>query len=457
MSRVLASEVSQQLDQKVMMQGWAQTVRDHAKVLFIDLRDRTGITQLVFIGEIKEKAKAITTESVITIEGTVSARPKSLVNVNIVSGSVEIQVSELIIESIAKPLPLPLNDRSVAEETRLKYRYLDLRSQQMARNLQLRHQMNQFIRRELSEKGFTEVETPYISKSTPEGARDYLVPSRIMPGNFYALPQSPQQYKQLLMVAGVEKYFQIVRCFRDEDARGDRQPEFTQLDLEMSFTDQETILNLVEELFLKLVGTYFPEKVLTFTSIPRLSYQEVMEKYKTDKPDLRKDPTNPDELAFAFVVDFPLFEWKESEKRYDAVHHPFTAPQKEWAGNFEKKPKEALAQQYDFVLNGSEIAGGSIRIHQSEVLERVFKFLGHSAEETKKQFGHILEAFEYGVPPHGGIAPGLDRLYAILLNETTIRDVIAFAKAGDGRDLMMEAPSPVDPKQLKELGLKLNP
>ncbi len=437
------------------MQGWAATVRDHSKVAFIDLRDRTGVTQVVLTGELLEMARKVTAESVISVTGEVTERPQSLVNPNLPSGTVELQAKELVIETLAEPLPFPLNDRNVSEESRLKHRYLDLRSQKMAENIRLRHAMNQYLRDELTKNNFTEVETPYISKSTPEGARDYLVPSRIMPGNFYALPQSPQQYKQLLMVAGVERYFQIARCFRDEDARGDRQPEFTQLDIEMSFTSQDELLNLVEELFLGMVKKYFPEKTLTFTTIPRLTYQEVMEKYGTDKPDLRKDTGNNDELAFAFIVDFPLFEWKEKEQRYDSVHHPFTAPKPEWADNFEKKPKVALSQQYDFVLNGSEIAGGSIRIHQPEMLERVFAFLGHDKKKIHDDFGHMLEAFRYGVPPHGGIAPGLDRIYAILLKEQTIRDVIAFAKAGDGRDLMMNSPSPVDPNQLKELGIKL--
>lgn len=457
MQRTLAKQANDLIGQSVKMQGWCQTIRDHAKVLFIDLRDRTGLTQLVFTGEMLEKARELTPESVITIEGAVSARPTSLVNINIVSGHVEVQVEKLLIESVAKTLPLPLNDREVGEEIRLKYRYLDLRSKKMAENIRLRHQMNQFLRQELTAQDFVEVETPTISKSTPEGARDYLVPSRIAPGQFYALPQSPQQYKQLLMVAGLERYFQIARCFRDEDARGDRQPEFTQLDLEMSFATEEEILEIIEKLFLGLVKKFFPEKTLTFgQNIPRITHQEATEKYGTDKPDLRQDKDNPDELAFAFIVDFPLFEWKEKEKRFDAAHHPFTAPKAEWEDSFEKHPKEAISQAYDFVLNGIEIASGSIRINKSELQGRVFAFIGHDKKATEEKFGHILEAFQYGAPPHGGIAPGLDRIYAILLKEDSIRDVIAFAKSGDGRDLMMDAPSNVDPDQLKELGIKLS-
>jgi len=453
--RVLSREVGSQVDKTVTMQGWAQTIRLHSKVAFVDLRDRSGLTQVVFTDKTLEAVKTLSPESVVTITGKVTARPQSLINPNIVSGAVEVQAETLKIETAAKTLPLPLNDREVSEDVRLKYRYLDLRSEKMAENLRRRHQMNQFFRDTLTSKDFTEVETPYISKSTPEGARDYLVPSRIAPGSFYALPQSPQQYKQLLMVAGLERYFQIVRCFRDEDARADRQPEFSQLDVEMSFTTQEEVLELIENLFKELVKTVFPEKSLTFNSFPRLKYSDVMKQYQTDRPDLRKDKNNPDELAFAFVVDFPMFEYKEGDKRWGAVHHPFTAPAPEWLETFEKNPEQAVAQQYDLVLNGSEVVGGSIRIHQPEVLERVFTFLGHSKDEIDAKFGHLLEAFQYGVPPHGGFASGLDRLYTVLLKEESIRDVIAFAKAGDGRDLMMNAPSSVEDSQLKELGIKI--
>ena len=439
------------------MSGWAQTVRAHAKVVFIDLRDRTGLTQCVFTGDLVEAAKSITTESVLVITGTVTKRPESLINTAIISGAIEVQVTSLIIETIAEPLPFPLSEENVSEEVRLKYRYLDIRRPRVARNLHFRSNANQFIRTFLIENDFVEVETPYISKSTPEGARDYLVPSRIEPGKFFALPQSPQQYKQLLMVAGLERYFQLARCFRDEDSRGDRQPEFTQLDLELSFTNREEIMELVEKLFTSLVRKHFPEKVFTFDKFPRLKYADAIKEHNSDKPDLRKDRGNDDELAFAFIVDFPLFEWRESEGRWDATHHPFTSPSPEFEADFESKPKEATSLQYDLVLNGSEIAGGSIRINKPEVLERVFEFMGHSKEGIHAKFGHLIEAFRYGVPPHGGIAPGLDRLYTILLNEDSIRDVIAFPKTGDGHDLMMNAPSVVDDQQLRELGIQLRP
>jgi len=455
LKRILSNEVSSEVGKNVILKGWAQTVRAHAKVIFIDLRDRKGLTQLVFTGDLVNDAKEITTESVLTVSGKVNHRPQSLINSNLISGTVEVQVDQLTIDSNAESLPFPLNEENVSEEVRLCYRYLDIRRPKLSRNLRARHQSNQFIRNYLTNKEFVEIETPYISKSTPEGARDYLIPSRIDPGKFYALPQSPQQYKQLLMVSGLERYFQIARCFRDEDSRGDRQPEFTQLDLEMSFTTTDEILDLTEDLFTGLVKELFPEKVITFDKFPRLTYQEVKEKYQTDKPDLRHNTDNPDELAFAFVTDFPLFEWRESEKRYDSVHHPFTSPTPEFEKNFEKHPKTATSLQYDLVLNGWEIAGGSIRIHKSQVLERVFKFLGHDKLKIAEKFGHIIKAFDYGAPPHGGIATGLDRLYTLLLNEDSIRDVIAFPKSGDGRDLMMNSPSAVDKEQLNDLGIQL--
>jgi aspartyl-tRNA synthetase len=324
----------------------------------------------------------------------------------------------------------------------------------MKKNLKVRAQIIRFIRDFLMEREFTEIETPILGKSTPEGARDYLVPSRLQAGKFYALPQSPQQYKQLLMVAGLEKYFQIVRCFRDEDTRGDRQPEFTQLDIEMSFVKESDILNLIEELFTNLIKALYPKKKIKQIPFPRLHYREVMEKYNSDKPD---------ELAFAFMVDFPMFEWKETEKRWDAVHHPFTKiqiPKSEFQTSGEimkyikENPRELLAHQYDFVLSGFEIGGGSIRETNPKILETVFEIMGNQPQEVKEKFGHLLEAFEYGVPPHSGIALGLDRIIAILQNEPNIREVIAFPKTGDGRDLMMNAPSEVDKKQLEELRLE---
>ncbi|MEK7548508.1 MAG: amino acid--tRNA ligase-related protein, partial [Patescibacteria group bacterium] len=311
MKRILSREVSRLVGQTVTIRGWVQTIRHHSKVAFLDLRDRTGLTQVVINESEMPLIKELTVESVITATGKVASRPQTLVNPNIISGSVELQLSDLTVDSLAANLPFDPHAEGVGEETRLQYRYLDLRSKRLTGNLKQRQLVNDFSRGFFFEREFVEVETPYISKSTPEGARDYLIPSRVVPGSFYALPQSPQQYKQLLMVGGLERYFQITRCFRDEDSRGDRQPEFTQLDLELSFTDQTEILTLVENWLGELIAKLYPEKTLTFPSIPRLSYQEVINQHATDKPDLRRDKTNGDELAIAFVVDFPLLEWKE--------------------------------------------------------------------------------------------------------------------------------------------------
>jgi aspartyl-tRNA synthetase len=407
--------------------------------------------------EVYKKAKELRPEWVIEVVGKVSKRPSKMVNPKIETGSVEISVEKLEILSQAKTLPFSIegDGYDINEEKRMKYRYLDLRRKRMKENLIKRQAVIQFMRDFLQKEGFLEVETPILTKSTPEGARDFIIPSRFQPGNFYALPQSPQQYKQLLQVAGVEKYFQIARCFRDEDPRADRQAEFTQLDIEMSFVGQKEILDLIERLYISLVRKLFPEKRIQKIPFPKISYQRVMEKYKTDKPDLRRDKNNPDELAFAFIVDFPMFEWKEEEKRWDAVHHPFTRPQTDNIEEIKKEPAKILAFQYDFVLNGYEIGGGSLRSYKPEVLESVFEAMGHKKSEVRQKFGHLLKAFEYGVPPHGGIAPGVDRFLAILLGEPNIREVMAFPKTGDNRDLMMGAPSEVSADQLRELKIKM--
>lgn len=462
--RILANDIEKYDGKEIELLGWVDVRRDHGKLIFIDLRDRSGIAQVVFLPnnkDLQKKADELRSEWVVKVLGTVGKRPKGMENEKIKSGLYEIVATglEIIAQAKTPPFDLQGNGMEIGEDVRMKYRYLDLRRPRLQKNLRMRAKVNQFIREFLSSKDFVEVETPIISKSTPEGARDYLVPSRVHSGKFYALPQSPQQYKQLLMVAGVERYFQIARCFRDEDTRGDRQPEFTQLDIEMSFPTQEEILSLVESLFIELVEKLYPEKHITQVPFPRLSYKEAMEKYNSDKPDLRKDKNDPNELAFAFVVDFPAFEWKETEKRWDATHHPFTKPNVSDSDDFKKKFKEdaggIFAEQYDLALNGFEIAGGSIRIHDPALLQAVFEAMGNKTEDVIAKFGHMLDAFQYGVPPHGGIAAGLDRVMTILENEPNIREVIAFPKTGDGRDFMMDAPSDVTDDQLKELHIKV--
>ena len=484
MERILTRETIKYLNKKVKVAGWVNTRRAHGKIIFIDLRDRSGILQLVFApsassgqapskdsgqapqnGAVYDTAQELRPEWVISVEGTVKERPKGMINPKIETGEIELEVTNLEILSKAKTLPFPIDTDGydINEEIRLRYRYLDLRRERMKRNLIYRQKVLHFMREFLKNEDFIEIETPILTKSTPEGARDFLVPSRLQPGNFYALPQSPQQYKQLLQVSGLEKYFQIPKCFRDEDPRADRQAEFTQLDIEMSFIEQEDILELIERLYIAVVKELFPKKKIKEIPFPRIPYKEVMEKYNSDKPDLRNDKKDPDELAFAFIVDFPMFEWRKEDPsnssgqekgRWDAVHHPFTRPQIEDIKEIKKNPEKILAYQYDFVLNGYEVGGGSLRSYKKETLEAVFEIMGHKKQDIKEKFGHLLEAFDYGVPPHGGIAPGLDRFLAIILNEPNIREVMAFPKTGDNRDLMMEAPSEVEEEQLRELHIK---
>lgn len=452
--RILNAQTLKYIGKTITISGWVQTIRSHGKIIFVDLRDMTGIVQIVASEDL---AKDLRPEWVISVTGLVKNRPKGMVNPKLATGNIEIEAKAIEVLSRAKTLPFAIDTEGyeINEEKRLRYRYLDLRRERLKKNLILRQKVIGFMRNFLLKEGFLEVETPILTKSTPEGARDFLVPSRLYPGKFYALPQSPQQYKQLLQVAGIEKYFQIARCFRDEDPRADRQPEFTQLDIEMSFVSQEEILSLIERLYTKLVKMLFPEKKITTVPFPRLSYKDVMERYKTDKPDLRKNKQDKNELAFAFIVDFPMFEWRKEENRWDAVHHPFTRPQIDNPKEIKKNPEKILAFQYDFVLNGQEIGGGSLRSYKPEILEAVFEVMGHTKRDIKEKFGHLLEAFEYGVPPHGGIAPGIDRFLAVVLNEPNIREVIAFPKTGDSRGLMMDIPSEVGKEQLKELHIKI--
>jgi aspartyl-tRNA synthetase len=461
MERILNAESKKYVGGKIKVCGWVNSRRDHGRVIFIDLRDRSGLLQIVFgpdsDPETYRLAKELKPEWVIEVVGEVKKRPKGMENPKIETGEVEVLAEKIKIFSKAKALPFPVDTDGyeIKEEKRLRYRYLDLRRKRLQRNLKIRQEVIHFIRSFLKEKGFIEVETPILTKSTPEGARDFLVPSRLYPGKFYALPQSPQQYKQLLQVSGIEKYFQIAKCLRDEDPRADRQPEFTQLDIEMSFVEQEDVLKLTEELFIKIVETFFCEKKILQIPFPRISYEVAKEKYRSDKPDIRKNKKSKNELGFLWVIDFPMFEWKETEKRWDAVHHPFTRPKAESVEEIKKNPEKILAYQYDIVLNGEEIGGGSLRSYRPEILEAVFEVMGHSKKEIREKFKHLFEAFEYGVPPHGGIAIGLDRFLAILLSEPNIREVIAFPKTGDFRDLMMDLPSEVSKDQLKELSIKI--
>lgn len=458
--RTLAKETKEKIGQKVLLQGWVDSIRDHGKITFLDLRDRSGIIQCV-----GQDLPRLTPESVVEIKGSVSKRPENLVNPNLETGEVEVKIENLEVIALASEMPIPISGEGldINEAMRLKYRYLDLRRPRLAKNMRIRSKVNSFIRNWLSQKDFVEIETPILTKTTPEGARDFIVPSRLQPGKFYALPQSPQQYKQLLMVAGFERYFQIARCFRDEDPRADRAyGEFTQLDLEMSFVTQEDILTLAEELFSDLVKEVFPEKKISASPWPRIPHGQAKEKYGNDKPDVRKDKNDKDELAFAWIVDFPLFTEQSKEDyfhgsgsgKYAPSHHMFTAPHPDDISLLDSDPGKVRGLQHDLVLNGYEIGGGSIRIHQPEIQEKVFDLIGFS-EKQKSEFSHMLTAFKYGVPPHGGVAPGIDRFLMATLGEPSVREVMAFPMTAGGTTAVMDAPSEAEAEQLKELGLKV--
>jgi len=462
-------ETIDKIGQAVLLKGWVQARRNLGNIVFFDVRDRGGLAQVVCVPKqldekSQEEIKKIRPEWVVEIEGNVQARKAKDINPAMETGKIEIsaQRASVLNGSKTPPFEVDKDTKGVSEEVRLQYRYLDLRSQRMRRNLILRSRAMKFVREWLHARGFVEIHTPILSKSTPEGARDYLVPSRVHKGKFFALPQSPQQYKQLLMVAGFERYFQIAPCFRDEDARADRSPgEFYQIDIEMSFVTQEEILRLTEEMFTALVREVFPEKRISQTPWPRIPYHEAINKYHSDKPDLRIDKSNKDELAFAWVVDFPLFVEQTVDDYYFGAgekwapsHHMFTAPKEEDIGLLDSDPSKVRSYQHDLVLNGLEVGGGSIRIHDPHLQEKIFDLIGFTPEQ-KRQFAHLLRAFEYGVPPHGGIAPGFDRLLQAALGEKSLREVIAFPLTSDARDPLMDAPSTVSQEQLKELGIRI--
>ena len=564
-------------DKEVCLMGWAQYRRDHGGLIFIDLRDRYGLTQIVFSPEVNadahSRARVLRPEFVLAVKGRVRLRPEGMANPNLATGEVEVYVTEWKLLNSSKTPPFPIEDRVEAgENLRLQWRYLDLRRRRMTNNIMLRSRVAQAVRRHLSDNGFLEVETPFLTKSTPEGARDFLVPSRLNPGSFYALPQSPQIFKQLCMVSGLDKYFQIVRCFRDEDLRADRQPEFTQIDIEMSFVDEAQVMDMAEGLMIQVFREALGVELRH--PFPRMSWDEAMARYGVDKPDTRfglelhdvshlfkqsgfkvfasakivkalrvpggetltrkeideltefvqiygsqglawikirenewqspiakflseeeragltselglvpgdivffqagefsivnaalgnlrvhlgekLDLIPEDAWNFLWVTDFPLYEYDEEEKRYVACHHPFTSPKEGDLETMVTNPAAAKARAYDMVLNGNEVGGGSIRIHQADVQRHMFDALGFSKESAEAQFGFLIQAFEYGAPPHGGIAFGLDRLIMLMSKSPSIRDVIAFPKTQKATCLMTEAPSEVSPKQLRELGLKL--
>lgn len=464
MKNLSIEQTVDKVGETVELYGWVDTKRDHKKIVFIDLRDRTGTVQIVG----GEEFKALSEEDVVCVKGLVKKRPDKMINSKIKTGTVEIEAKELKILNKTKTLPIPVDTdgHDIDEEVRLKYRYLDLRRPRMYKNLALRSKFIDLIRQYLFKREFLEIETPILSETTPEGARDFIVPSRFQPGKFYALPQSPQQYKQLLMVGGIEKYFQIARCFRDEDPRSDRAyGEFTQLDLEMSFVEREDVMNLVEGMMIEIYEKLnIPIKQKPF---PVFTYNEAIKKYGADKFDLRTPEEKAKNIqAFAWVVDFPFFEkiplrqgsaGQAPEGGWTFTHNPFSAPKPEFMKDLLEKKNigNILTTQYDLVCNGFEVGGGSIRNHTPEGLKSVFEIMGLGKEEINLKFGHMIEALGYGAPPHGGIAPGIDRLLTCITGETSIREVIAMPMTSGGRTAIMKAPSAVRDDKLKELGIKI--
>lgn len=457
MERTFIKDTLTKVGQEVLLKGWVASRRDHGKLIFLDLKDCTGIVQVVAAGD--KELEAVKDWFVLEVEGVVKNRPQHLHNPKLLTGTVEIEATRISILNWADTSPIPLvgEGYEVSEDLRLQYRYLDLRRERLYSNLKIRAQFMEIVRHFFQEHGFTEIETPQLTKSTPEGARDFLVPSRLEPGTFYALPQSPQQYKQLLMLSGIERYFQFPRCFRDEDLRGDRLLEFTQLDVELSFTNREEVLQLTEQLVItatQAIGKRIQEK-----PFPRLTFEEAMELYGSDKPDLRKDKSDPNLMAYVWITDFPMFE-EMSDGSLGTMQHPFTALKEECKSELSKKLSRAKlltlkAEQYDLALNGFEVFGGSIREHDPMYVMKTFEILGYSKKRIERDFGYLLKAFTYGVPPHGGIASGFDRWLQALLGERSIREVVAFPTSGSGKTAVMTSPSAVDANQLEPLGISV--
>jgi aspartyl-tRNA synthetase len=471
MQRTLIKDTVSKIGEEVLIQGWIDIRRDHGKLIFLDIRDRSGLIQAVVIPQVSPEAHKVAqelrTEFVVEINGKVNQRPERNINPDLPTGTVELEIKEIRILSRAETSPIDLTSDGLEteEELRLKYRYLDLRRERMQKNIRLRSDYMNALRQSLLKKDFVEIETPLLSKATMEGARDFLVPSRFQPGKFYALPQSPQQYKQLLMVGGFERYFQFPHCLRDEDLRADRGFEHTQLDLEMSFVNREEVMETVEDIVKEAVNTVGGK--LKDQKFPVVTYQEAMEKYGADKFDLRTDEEKKNgTLAFAWVINFPFFrpvDKKEASDQYDSksgwtfTHNPFSMPIPEhldWLMEG-KNIDQITTTQYDLVCNGLEAGGGSIRAHKPEILKATYKVMGYSDEQIEQSVGHMLEAFSYGAPPHGGIALGLDRHVALLQNEQSIKETMAFPMTSTGRTSVMDAPAEVSPEQLKELGIKI--
>lgn len=451
MQRTLSIETVGQVGKEVKLQGWVASRRDHGKIMFLDLRDRSGVVQMVS----QKNLADVKNEDVVEVVGLVKTRPDAMVNPKLQTGTIEVEVQSITVLSHSKELPIPIDTDGldINEEVRLKYRYLDLRRPRLQHNIKLRSKFVNLVRQFLFANDFTEIETPMLTKSTPEGSRDFLVPSRMQPGKFYALPQSPQQYKQLLMVAGFERYFQIARCMRDEDLRADRGFEHSQIDLEMSFVDRESVMKFDENMMIQVMETL--GYTIKHKPFPVFTYAEAMKKYGADKFDMRSDEDKKNGiLAFAWVVDFPFFE-KTTEGGWTFTHNPFSAPKPEHKEMLlaKKNISDILTTQYDLVCNGYEVGGGSIRSHEPDVLQRVFEIMGYAQETIREQFGHMLDAFEFGVPPHGGLAHGIERLLMTITGEPFLREVVAFPQTAGGKTSVMDAPSAVADLQLIELGI----